>query len=121
MHNGISFDAPLLNKFTGSDIKVNQIDDTLIKSQLYNPIRDDGHPLEAWGNFLGHKKGDYHDFATFNEDMLKYCYIDTQLTREVSAYLQVEGEKFSDESYDLERKVRSIVDKQQSNGFALIL
>jgi DNA polymerase-1 len=121
MHNGISFDAPLLNKFTGSDIKVHQIDDTLIKSQLYNPIREEGHSLEAWGNFLGHKKGDYHDFATFNEDMLKYCYTDTQLTREVSDYLQVEGKKFSDKSYDLERKVRSIVDKQQSNGFAFNL
>ena len=118
MHNGISFDAPLLNKFTGSDIKVNQIDDTLIKSQLYNPIRDGGHSLEAWGNFLGHKKGDYHDFSHFNEDMLKYCYIDTAVTKETYEYLQTEGKKFSEKSYDLEREVRSIVDKQQKNGFA---
>ena len=118
MHNGISFDAPLLNKFTGSDIKVNQIDDTLIKSQLYNPIRDGGHSLEAWGNFLGHKKGDYHDFSHFNEEMLKYCYIDTAVTMETYNYLQEEGKKFSEKSYDLEREVRSIVDKQQKNGFA---
>ena len=118
MHNGISFDAPLLNKFTGSDIKVNQIDDTLIKSQLYNPIRDGGHSLEAWGNFLGHKKGDYHDFSHFNEEMLKYCYIDTAVTKETYEYLQTEGKKFSEKSYDLEREVRSIVDKQQKNGFA---
>ena len=118
MHNGISFDAPLLNKFTGSDIKVNQIDDTLIKSQLYNPIRDGGHSLEAWGNFLGHKKGDYHDFSHFNQEMLKYCYIDTAVTMETYKYLQEEGKKFSEKSYDLEREVRSIVDKQQKNGFA---
>ena len=118
MHNGISFDAPLLNKFTGSDIKVNQIDDTLIKSQLYNPIRDGGHSLEAWGNFLGHKKGDYHDFSHFNQEMLKYCYIDTAVTMETYNYLQEEGKKFSEKSYDLEREVRSIVDKQQKNGFA---
>ena len=118
MHNGISFDAPLLNKFTGSDIKVNQIDDTLIKSQLYNPIRDGGHSLEAWGNFLGHKKGDYHDFSHFNQEMLKYCYIDTAVTMETYNYLQTEGKKFSEKSYDLEREVRSIVDKQQKNGFA---
>ena len=118
MHNGISFDAPLLNKFTGSDIKVNQIDDTLIKSQLYNPIRDGGHSLEAWGNFLGHKKGDYHDFSHFNQEMLKYCYIDTAVTKETYEYLQAEGKKFSEKSYDLEREVRSIVDKQQKNGFA---
>jgi DNA polymerase I-like protein with 3'-5' exonuclease and polymerase domains len=121
MHNGISFDAPLLNKFTGSDIKIDQIDDTLIKSQLYNPIRDGGHSLESWGNFFNHKKGDYHDFSHFNQDMLKYCYTDTAVTMETYDYLQEEGKKFSDESYDLERKVRSIVDKQQSNGFAFDL
>ena len=121
MHNGISFDAPLLNKFTGSDIKVDQIDDTLIKSQLYNPIRDGGHSLESWGNFFNHKKGDYHDFSHFNQDMLKYCYTDTAVTMETYDYLQEEGKKFSEESYDLERKVRSIVDKQQSNGFAFDL
>ena len=121
MHNGISFDAPLLNKFTGSDIKIEQIDDTLIKSQLYNPIRDGGHSLESWGNFFNHKKGDYHDFSHFNEEMLKYCYTDTAVTMETYDYLQEEGKKFSDESYDLERKVRSIVDKQQSNGFAFDL
>ena len=121
MHNGISFDAPLLNKFTGSDIKIDQIDDTLIKSQLYNPIRDGGHSLESWGNFFNHKKGDYHDFSHFNEEMLKYCYTDTAVTMETYDYLQEEGKKFSDESYDLERKVRSIVDKQQSNGFAFDL
>jgi len=121
MHNGISFDAPLLNKFTGSDIKIDQIDDTLIKSQLYNPIRDGGHSLESWGNFFNHKKGDYHDFSHFNEEMLKYCYTDTAVTMETYDYLQEEGKKFSDESYNLERKVRSIVDKQQSNGFAFDL
>jgi len=121
MHNGISFDAPLLNKFTGSDIKIDQIDDTLIKSQLYNPIRDGGHSLESWGNFFNHKKGDYHDFSHFNEEMLKYCYTDTAVTMETYDYLQEEGKKFSDESYDLERKVRGIVDKQQRNGFAFDL
>ena len=96
MHNGISFDAPLLNKFTGSDIKVDQIDDTLIKSQLYNPIRDGGHSLESWGNFFNHKKGDYHDFSHFNQDMLKYCYTDTAVTMETYDYLQEEGKKFSE-------------------------
>ena len=121
MHNGISFDAPLLNKFTGSDIKLEQIEDTLVKSQLYNPVREGGHSLESWGEFLGHNKGDYNDFTTFNKDMLKYCHIDTQLTGELSDYLQEEGKKFSPKSYELERSVRSIVDKQQDNGFAFNL
>ena len=43
MHNGVSFDAPILNRLTGSNIKLSQVRDTLIESQLYNPIRDGGH------------------------------------------------------------------------------
>ena len=34
MHNGISFDAPILNRLTGSNIKLSQVRDTLIESQL---------------------------------------------------------------------------------------
>ena len=118
MHNGISFDAPLLNKFTGSDIKVNQIEDTLIKSQLYNPIREGGHSLKAWGQFFGNHKGDFSDFDYYTPEMLRYCYTDTSVTMEVVDYLNEEGKKFSSKSYELECRVRSIVDKQQTNGFA---
>ena len=46
MHNGISFDGPILNKFTGTNIKTTDIRDTLIESQLFNPIREEGHGLE---------------------------------------------------------------------------
>ena len=63
MHNGISFDAPVLNRLLGCNIKLSQIRDTLIESQLYNPIRDGGHSLEAWGKTLGFEKGDFHDSA----------------------------------------------------------
>ena len=41
MHNGISFDAPILNRLTGSDIKTAQIRDTLLESQLLNPVREE--------------------------------------------------------------------------------
>lgn len=52
MHNGISFDAPILNKLIGTNIQPNQVRDTLIESQLFNPIRDGGHSLKAWGKNL---------------------------------------------------------------------
>ena len=118
MHNGISFDAPVLNKLTGSNIKPNQIRDTLLESYLYNPVRDGGHSLSAWGERLGYNKGDFNEFEEYNEDMLEYCKRDTELTRRVALELQEEGKDFSKESYDLERKVRGIIDKQQENGFA---
>ena len=65
MHNGISFDAPILNRLTGSSIKPTQIRDTLIESQLYNPVRDGGHSLKAWGERLNFPKGDYTEFEVF--------------------------------------------------------
>ena len=121
MHNGISFDAPVLNRLTGSNIKLNQIRDTLIESQLYNPIREGGHSLEAWGNKLGCSKGDYNDFKEYNEDMLEYCKRDTELTRLVALELEKEGKEFNKKAYELECKVRAIIDKQQNNGFSFKL
>jgi len=121
MHNGISFDAPVLNRLTGSNIKLNQVRDTLIESQLYNPIRDDGHSLEAWGKKLGYKKGDFHDFSEYTPEMLEYCKRDTEVTRLLAQKLEEEGSGFSSKSYELERDVRAIIDKQEKNGFAFNL
>ena len=118
MHNGISFDAPILNRLTGSNIRLSQVRDTLIESQLYNPIREGGHSLEAWGDRLNFPKGECNDFRTFNEDMLQYCIRDTKLTRKLADKLSAEGKMFSSRSYELERKVRAIVDQQEKNGFA---
>ena len=47
MHNGVSFDAPQLNKLLNTNIKLGQIKDTLILSQLFDPVRKDGHGLGA--------------------------------------------------------------------------
>ena len=121
MHNGISFDAPVLNRLTGSNIKLNQIRDTLIESQLYNPIREGGHSLEAWGNKLKCAKGECDDFKEYSEDMLEYCKRDTELTRLVALELEEEGKEFNKKAYELECKVRAIIDKQQKNGFSFKL
>jgi len=121
MHNGISFDAPILNKLIGSSIKPNQVRDTLIESQLYNPIREGGHSLEAWGKKLNFQKGEFNEFKNYNEDMLKYCIRDTELTGRVAAVLEEEGKRFSPKAYKLERQVRTIIDQQQKNGFAFNL
>ena len=121
MHNGVSFDAPILNRLTGSNIKVNQVRDTLIESQLYNPIRDGGHSLASWGERLRFPKGDFNTFNMYTPDMLEYCRQDVRLTHKVAQELEKEGKKFSDKSYDLELKVRAIVDQQEKNGFTFNL
>ena len=118
MHNGVSFDAPILNRLTGSNIKLSQVRDTLIESQLYNPIREGGHSLGAWGERLKFPKGECNDFKFYTEDMLSYCKRDTEITGRLANTLSVEGKNFSQRSYELERKVRAIVDQQEINGFA---
>tara|TARA_R100000664_G_scaffold17170_4_gene26062 strand:+ start:606 stop:2240 length:1635 start_codon:yes stop_codon:yes gene_type:complete len=118
MHNGISFDAPVLNKLIGTNIQMSQIRDTLIESQLFNPIREGGHSLKAWGKKLNYRKFDYDNFDAFTLEMLEYCKQDTRLTKKVSEYLEIEGKTFSKKSYELEKKVRCIIDKQQDNGYA---
>ena len=121
MHNGVSFDAPMLNKFTGSQIKLSQVRDTLIESQIFNPTRDKGHSLESWGDRLDFPKGKLDDFEFYSPEMLEYCKQDVSLTRKVAQELEEEGKKFSSGSLILEGKVRAIVDQQEKNGFAFNL
>jgi len=121
MHNGVSFDAPVLNRLLGSGIKLSQVRDTLLESQLYNPIRDKGHSLGAWGERLGFPKGSHTEFEYYSAEMLEYCKQDVRVTRKVAQQLEKEGEKFSNKSYELERKVRAIVDQQEKNGFSFNL
>ena len=121
MHNGVSFDAPVLNRLLGCDIKLSQVRDTLIESQLYNPTRDKGHSLAVWGDKLNLPKGDLKNFEYYTPEMLEYCKQDVVITRKVAQELEEEGAKFSYRSYELERKVRAIVDQQERNGFSFNL
>jgi DNA polymerase I-like protein with 3'-5' exonuclease and polymerase domains len=121
MHNGVSFDAPVLNKLAGSKIVPSQVRDTLIESQLYNPIRDKGHSLRAWGERFNLPKGELKEFKYYTPEMLEYCKQDVRITRKVAQELEKEGSKFSSKSYELERKVRVIVDQQERNGFSFNL
>jgi len=119
MHNGVGFDAPVLNRLARTNIRLAQIEDTLIMSQLYNPERMNGHSLDSWGKRLGYNKIEFHDFSKFTNEMLTYCKRDVELTHKVYNHLKLEGKNFSDYSLRLEHDIRSIVSKQEKNGFYL--
>ena len=119
MHNGVGFDAPVLNRLAKTNIRLPQIEDTLIMSQLYNPERMNGHSLDSWGKRLGYNKIEFHDFSKFTNEMLTYCKRDVELTHKVYNHLKLEGKNFSDYSLRLEHDIRSIVSKQEKNGFYL--
>lgn len=119
MHNGVSFDAPVVNRLTGSNIPLSKIRDTLILSQLYDPSLEGGHSLEAWGQRLGYPKIEFNDFAYFSEEMLNYCKQDVVVTVKLYEHLLPQMKKYSGKSIELEHQVRAIVDKQEENGFTL--
>ena len=119
MHNGLSFDAPMLNKLCGTEIKDNSILDTLILSQLFNPMRDGGHSLESWGERFEFPKGSIENFDYYTEEMLEYCKQDVNITYKLYNYLKEEGSKFSKRSIDLEHRIRKIINDQENFGFYL--
>ena len=119
MHNGLSFDAPVLNKLLDADILPGNIVDTLILSQLFNPIREKGHSLKAWGEKLNMLKGGKDvNFFKYNQAMLDYCKQDVEITHAVYNELKKESKGFTKESIDLEHDIRLILDQQEKNGFA---
>ena len=122
MHNGISFDAPVLRKNWKVTMKLNQVYDTLVASRLLNPSIEGGHSLGAWGQRLGFPKGDFKDFdGGLTEEMLTYCIQDTLVTKQLYKYLVTEfkHQGFDERSIELEHKVQAIISKQETNGFKL--
>jgi DNA polymerase I-like protein with 3'-5' exonuclease and polymerase domains len=119
MHNGVSFDAPVLKRLLNVNIPLNKIRDTLVLSQMANPMRDGGHSLEAWGKSLGYPKIDYQDFTCFTGEMLKYCVRDVQITDKVYRELVPHLKMFSPRSIRLEHQIRAVIDQQERNGFQL--
>ena len=119
MHNGLSFDAPVMNRLLGTNIQPSQVLDTLILSQLFNPLRDGGHGLRAWGDRFKVPKGMVESFYSYSHELQLYCQQDVDITHKLYEYLKKEGKGFSRSSIDLEHQVRVIVDQQEKNGFAL--
>jgi DNA polymerase I len=138
MHNGISFDAPVLNRLWKTKIRLNQVYDTLIVSRLLDPSRETGHSLEAWGNTLGFRKIDYTAVWQWMMDrkeeykgecfdkpidnlLSDYCVRDVEVTCKLYHHLVSEfnQKEFSLESLELEQSVAAIIAQQERNGFKL--
>jgi len=138
MHNGISFDAPILNRLWKTKIRLSQVFDTLIVSRLLDPSRENGHSLEAWGVSLGINKLNYSSTWEWMMDRREeykgecfdnpidsllsyYCVRDVEVTAKLYLRLisDLKEKQFSGESVELEHKVASIIAEQERNGFKL--
>ena len=121
-HNLIDFDAYILNRVWGTNIRKSQCQDTLLLSRLSNSARDGGHSLKAWGNTLGYEKIDFTDFdGGLTEEMVTYCIRDVELTSKVYDILvqEVSRNKISPEAVKLEYEVQVILSEMERNGFKL--
>ena len=122
MHNGISFDAPILNRLWNTKIRLSQCTDTLIMSRLLNPNRENGHSLASFGSRLGLPKIDFTDYdGGLSEEMVEYCIRDVELLEKVYYELRREQKSygFSDKSVELEHEVAAIISRQERRGFKL--
>jgi DNA polymerase I-like protein with 3'-5' exonuclease and polymerase domains len=138
MHNGIGFDAPVLNRLWKTKIRLNQVYDTLIVSRLLDPSRENGHTLEAWGQSLGFHKIDYSAVWQWMMDrkeeykgecfdnpidnlLVDYCVRDVEVTAKLylKLYNDFNEKQFSLESLELEQSVAAIIAQQERNGFKL--
>ena len=121
-HNAIHFDFRVLDLLWGIRFEPEQMLDTLVLSQLANPVREGGHSLEAWGRKLSFPKVEFDPslfYQGYTEEMGLYCMQDTKLTCKLYKVLKTELHKFSGDSIKLEHRVRMILSEQELNGFAL--
>ena len=117
-HNILSYDLPVLKKLMDVDLMDKNIEDTLVMSRLFNPIRENGHSLKTWGYRVKFVKQEQPlDFNEYTPQMMEYCANDVRLNEIVYLALLKEGDGFSEESIDLEHNVAKIMAQQESNGF----
>lgn len=121
-HNGIAFDFYLLNKLWKCQIKLKNIEDTLVLSRLVNPSREGGHSLDNLGRQLGIEKTDFTDFDLKEkslDEMIAYCIQDVEVLHKVYNHLKYElkHQEFSLTSQELEHEVQALIAIQERNGF----
>ena len=117
-HNLISFDIPVINRLLHMNIKLDQIEDTLLLSQLDDPRKNGGHSLKNWGQILKFPKIEFTDFKSgLTQEMLTYCMQDVDLNGKV--WMTLVNKKIPSNVIETEKKVRGIIQKQEEHGFCL--
>lgn len=118
-HNLIGYDLPVLERLWGLSVAPERVVDTLVLSRLYDPSRQGGHSLRAWGETLGFPKGDHDDWSRLSQEMIDYCIRDVEVTEAVHKSLTRDMSGFDPASIELEHKVQYIVQQQERNGWVL--
>ncbi len=118
-HNFLLFDKVHLRRLAQLRMRVNQVEDTLILSRLFSPIRDQGHSLARWGRFLKYPKMEYDEWDKWDPTILERCKKDVALNAKVYTYLLNEGKRFSLRSRRMEHDVAYVLEEARLYGHGL--
>lgn len=128
-HNFLDFDGPVLRKFfPESRIDYKRVIDTLVCSRLFNQQVANGHSLEAWGQRLGERKSDFHEFSAYDDPVLErdrmdrcvaYCLQDCRVNLKLYNFFKkhIENPRWK-QSLRLEHDTAIICRELHDNGFA---
>jgi len=120
-HNGIGFDAPVINKLVQEDcIPTAMVCDTLILSRLIDYTLDGrGHSLKAWGMRLGEFKLGFDQFEVLTQEMIDYCHQDVEVT--VKLYNKFKKVVIDPEWHDAikcEHDIQILCQEMSAHGFS---
>jgi len=109
-HNILSFDIPALEKmFDWKPPKDCNIHDTLILSQVldYKRFENEGHSLEAWGDFLKMPKVPHDDWTQYSENMDIRCHQDVNINVSVYEILMKEFRELVERAPSIRTYIRA--------------
>lgn len=126
MHNGISYDLPLLNKLFGYKFK-GKLFDTLVVSKLQKPSRQSPfncpnkkapHSVEAWGYRVGRGKPEHDDWDNYSPEMLHRCTEDVEIQHLIYNALLEEGKGYDwTEAHNMSFRLFEILHEQEQYGW----
>ena len=117
-HNGISFDAPVINDLIADCIPHEKIVDTFVVSRLVNYSNFNGHGLDEIGITLGQPKTVFNDFSEYTPTMLQYCKDDVDLgTKIYKKYEKYINDPSWTKSMEVEHKTAQLCKEMHDNGF----
>jgi DNA polymerase-1 len=121
MHNGLGFDAPVVNRLIAEGtIDLDRVVDTLVVSRLVKyDVEGGSHSLDAWGQRLGFPKGKHSDWSKLSQEMIDYCRQDVNvLVKLFKKFTTIIKDPDWQLALETEHKIQILCEEMTTNGFA---